>query len=175
MKTMKLNLKFLNLTIICLSLLTSCNDNNESINEPETETFLYCGENPFINQNINNLDQTAGEIKVFPLLTANGDNNNDYFSVENLEQYSFNSVTLYDLNNNIVFSTENYGGTNLYGGNLNIEDGSLKYKVVVQNEQTFVEYGYVCIVTGIGEGDNNFSFFSECSLGAGFFDQIIAN
>ncbi len=152
-----------------------CNEDNEPEQQPETETFLCCGENPFASENIDNLDQSPGEINVFPVFTPNGDAYNDTFRIENLDLYPNNSVTLYDLNDNEIFSTDNYGNNNFYGGNLNIEDGSLKYKIVVENEQTFVEYGYVCVVTWNGEGDSEFSFYNECSLGSNFFDPIIGN
>ena len=172
---MKLKTNIFRLIILIFLFTIACNNDNDSEEEPEQETFLCCGENPFSSDNVNNLDQSAGEISVFPLLTANGDATNDYFWVNNLELYDNNSVTLYDLNDNVIFSTDDYGIDNLYGGILDIDDTSLKYKVVVENEQTFVEFGYVCVITGIGPDDTEFSFFNECDeLGPGFFDPAIA-
>ncbi|CAM1341645.1 T9SS type B sorting domain-containing protein [Tenacibaculum amylolyticum] len=169
---MKLKIKTLYLILPILLTIISCNNKNESQQQPEV--FLCCGANPFSSQNIDNLNQSAGEIKVIPLFTPNGDGVNDIFRIENIDFYPNNSVTLYDLNENEIFTTDNYGINNFYGGNLNIENGTLKYKIVIENEQTFVKFGYVCVVTGVEEGDNDFSFNTECSL-TDFNDPIIPN
>ncbi|WP_431137569.1 gliding motility-associated C-terminal domain-containing protein [Psychroserpens mesophilus] len=170
-------MKLKNLTLILLlSIVTiSCNEDNESEQQPEPEVFLCCGENPFELENIDNLDQSAGELNVVPIFTPNGDGYHDTFWIENIDLYPNNSLTLYDINDNVVFTIDNYGINNLYGGFLNIENGTLKYKIVIENEQTFVEFGYVCVVTGIGESDDDFSFYNECSLEAGYFDPLIGN
>jgi len=152
-------------TLLLVAIIfISCSD-NQTAPEPELEAFLCCGENPFLSENINNLDQSLGEISIIPVFTPNNDGVNDIFRIENIELYSYNSVTLYDLNNNIVYSTENYDSesNHLGGTNTDLETGTYKYKIVIKNEQTFVEYGYVCLV----KGTNNipdFSFKTECSI-----------
>ena len=170
---MKLKAKFLTLTLLTSIIITNCNEgNNEPFIQPELETFLCCGENPFISQNIDNLDQTNGEIIIYPVFTPNGDGFYDYFGIENIDLYSYNSVTLFDLDDNIVYTTENYEyQTNALGGNdISLESGTYKYKVVVENEQTFVEFGYVCIVKTAEDGAG-FSFVTECSMTD--FDPIL--
>ena len=141
-----------------------------SSNDSNTEkTFLCCGENKFQSKNIDKLDQKAGKINVIKVFTPNDDAYNDCFQVENLNKYSFNSLTIYDLKDNILFTTENYGETNYFCGD-NINSGTLKYKLVVENEQTFVEFGYVCLVKTVEDG-KVFSAETECTFP--FYDPII--
>ncbi len=168
--------KLLTLIFICSFLTLSCNDDNENESEPESITYLCCEENPFENQNVDILDQTNGEIYIYPLFTPNGDAYYDTFPILNIQHYPNNSVTLYNLNDDIVYSVENYGNTNDLGwANFDdLESGSYKYKVVIENEQTFVEYGYVCLVRTAEDGAD-FSFFTECSLEGGYIDPIIGN
>jgi len=169
-KVFKSNFRKLKLLFLVLFLF-NCNNNDDNNNEPEQETYMCCGENPFASMNVDNLDQSAGELKVVELFTPNGDGMNDSFVVENLYNYSYNSVTLYDLDDNIVYSSENYNGNISWTVFSGIDSGTLKYKLVVENEQTFVEFGYVCMVKEIGDGDE-FSFYTECNdIG---FDPIIA-
>lgn len=163
--------KVLPLILLCLIIVISCNDNK--INKPQTENYLCCTGDQFISDNINNLDESLGKIKIIPIFTPNGDGINDIFKIENIDLYPSNSVTLYDLDDNIIFSTDNYGSKNYYGGNLNIKNGSLKYKVIVKNEQTFVQYGYVCVVTE-AKSDSTFNLSSKCLL-PDFNDPIIIN
>ena len=141
----------------------SCNDNNdEPETEPELETFLCCGENPFASSNIDDLDQTLGEIEAVGMFTPNGDGYNDHFEIQNIEFYENNIVTIYDLEDNVVFETQSYNnidetvfpqnpsenaflGLNQADGS-ELEFGSYKYKIVIENESTFLEYGYICFV-----------------------------
>tara|TARA_R110000796_G_C14346717_1_gene411033 strand:- start:83 stop:610 length:528 start_codon:yes stop_codon:yes gene_type:complete len=175
---MNTNLNFLCLILICSLLLINCNDNNEPTNELESEIFLCCGDNPFTSENIDNLDQTAGEITVFPYSTSNGDSVNDYFRVDNLEFYPNNTLTIFDLEDNIVYTASNYNQQDfsLFFPNNNevsngtISIGTYKYKIIVENEQTFVESGYFCLF----ENDTSFvNGLIEC--GNGIFDPVVTN
>jgi len=173
---MNIKFKLAPLIFICLVLTFSCNNGDENESESESITYLCCNENPFVSQNVDNLDQTNGEISIYPIFTPNGDAYYDTFLIENIQHYPNNFVTLYDLNNDIVYTAENYGNTNDFGW-MNFDDlesGSYKYKVVIENEQTFVEYGYVCLVRTVEDGAN-FSFFTECSSFEPYFDPIIGN
>lgn len=143
----------------------SCNnnDNEQNTNDIEQKTFLCCGQNQSQSKNIDNLDQTAGKINVITVFTPNGDAINDCFYIENLDKYSFNSLTIYDLKDEILFTTENFGkNANTFCGD-NIKSGTVKYKLVVENEQTFVEYGYICIVKTLEDG-KVFSAETECTF-----------
>ncbi len=175
---MKLNMKNLKLILLTAIISLSCNDNNEPAQEPELETFLCCGENPFISDNIDNLDQTNGEIIPFPYTTSNQDGYNDKFEVENLDLYPNNTVTIFDLDDNTVYSASDYSSL-LYSEKFpNLDDitngiipiGTYKYKIVIENEQTFTEYGYFCVF----ESDTSFvSGLIEC--GNGQYDPVVAN
>lgn len=146
----------------------SCSSNKDS----EQKTFLCCGENQFQNKNIDNLDQTAGKINVINVFTPNGDGVNDCFDIENIDKYSFNNLTIYDLNDKILFTTENFGKKGNVSCGDGYKSGTVKYKLVVENEQTFVEYGYICIVKTLDDG-KVFSTETKCIFP--FFDPIIPN
>jgi len=158
------------------SILTlSCNDDNEG--EPEVETFLCCGQNPFANSNINNLDQAFGAIEPVEFFTPNGDGYNDHFEIQNIEFYENNTVTIYDLEDNIVFETQSYNNIdetvfpqnpteNSFIGenqitNSELEFGTYKYKIIIENEDTFLRYGYLCFIRE-----------AEQANGMGFYDCI---
>ncbi len=177
---MKLNTKILTLLLFTSIITLSCNDNNEPAQEPEPEleTFLCCGENPFESQNIDNLDQTNGEISVFPYTTSNGDALHDYFRINNIEFYPNNIVTISDFEDNVIYSVSNFTGQDItlfFPNNTEVSNGSIpigtyKYRIVIENEQTFVESGYFCLF------QNDTSFVSgliEC--GNGEFDPVVAN
>jgi gliding motility-associated-like protein len=161
-------------TILLLMLLTfSCEENNDDP-EPEPETFLCCGENPFASSSVDNLDQTMGEIEAVGMFTPNGDGFNEHFEIQNIEFYENNVVTIYDSNDNVVFETQNYNNVdetvfpqepseNAFiginqGNNSELQFGSYKYKIVIENETTFLEYGYVCFIRE-PEQANGMSFF----------------
>lgn len=129
--------------------------------------FLCCGENPFTSSNVDNLDSLSVEINVFEVFTPNGDGINDFFLIQNIEFHPSNSVTIFDLSDNIVFERQSYfSGDPFIGKNSNtgaeLAFGSYKYKIVLENEQTFVEFGYVCLLKDKSEA-NNFDF-SSCNL-----------
>ena len=155
--------------LVFFLFIAACTTNNNTDSNPDpnpsSQSFLCCGANPFLSQNVDNLNQSAGAINVLPVFTPNGDGFYDYFVVENLHLYGYNSITLFGLNDQVVFSTENYGSqNNLLGGvNINLESGTYKYKLVVENENTFTEFGYVCLVNSSNDL-NGFSFSSQCSV-----------
>ncbi|OMP32354.1 gliding motility-associated C-terminal domain-containing protein [Mangrovimonas sp. DI 80] len=162
---MKRKTLFLSGILLSFSLIFSCNGNSDS--EPEQVTFLCCGDNPFANINVDNLDQSMGEIKAIEVFSANGDGVNDEFFIENIDLYPNNTVTIFDLNDNIVFNRNGYANNIPFNGldQSNTEElpfGSYKYKIVVENEETFVEYGYICIVRNYSEFND--SSFSNCDI-----------
>lgn len=144
-------------TFLILVVNYSCNSNDSNT---EQKTYLCCGENPLQSKNIDHLDQTAGKINISKVFTPNEDAINDCLLVENLDKYSFNTLTIYDLNDKVLFTTENYGASDHFCGE-NIKSGTVKYKLVVENEQTFVEYGYICVVKTEDDG-KLFSAETEC-------------
>ncbi|WP_344712831.1 gliding motility-associated C-terminal domain-containing protein [Winogradskyella damuponensis] len=107
-----------------------------------------------------------------PVFTPNGDAFNDTFGFINMALYQNITVTIFDLDDNTIYSSENYElPDNVWPVNVDsLDSGTYKYKVVIENEQTFVEYGYVCLVKTPEDGAE-FSFVNECSLD--FFDPIL--
>ncbi|MFD0962723.1 T9SS type B sorting domain-containing protein [Pseudofulvibacter geojedonensis] len=150
--------------LLALSILLSCSssDNDET---PEEDTFLCCGENPF--QNINNLNEGNEVITVYEAFTPNGDGLNDFFGIRNIELYNNTTVSIYDLNDNLVFEIQNYASTpfHYFSGyhhitNEELPFGSYKYKIVVENEQTYLNQGYLCIIRHFS--DANGHSFNSC-------------
>ncbi|WP_299261421.1 gliding motility-associated C-terminal domain-containing protein [uncultured Aquimarina sp.] len=163
------------LSLICSILfLSGCNNDDESTSEPETETFLCCGTNPFESSNIDNLDQsTLGIIEPIEIFTPNQDGFNDTFRINNLGNYPNSLVTIFDLDDNVV---SEYPGTQSGFDGINQNDnsllpfGSYRYKIVVENENTFLMNGYVCFIREGSQADG--MSFNDC-LEDGSFDPII--
>lgn len=157
----------------------SCEDNNN--NQQEEDVFAgCCSDAPEFGPNVDNLDQSVGgEISVSHILTPNGDGFNEFFGVINIENYPNHSVTIYNSEDQIVFESSNYVAfENLFPDvefaqvNTVYPDGTYKYKIVIEDEQTFTKSGTFCLYSGnplIAAEEQN---FSEC-LEAGEFDPIV--
>lgn len=115
-----------------------------------------CSQEAVFGSNVDNLNQSQGEIVVYNVITPNGDGINDLFVIENIELYSNHTVTIYNSSDNVIFESNNYGtpsnffpsiqGSGENGPN-GIPDGTYKYKIVVENEQTFLKSGTFCLFT----------------------------
>lgn len=177
MKNFKDYISFLAILLLVISF-TSCGDDDET--PQEVDVFLgCCSEEPVFGPNVDNLDQSqGGEIYVSDIITPNGDTDNPFFEISNIENYPNHNVSIYNSEDQIVFESNNYvGWDNLFPdgeqtqqGITEYQDGTYKYKVVVENEQTFLKSGTFCLFT------NNPSLeqqnFSEC-LDPGEFDPIL--
>lgn len=158
------NIKYRILLILLIftTIIIGCKDDDP---ETQVETFLCCGDNPFASLNINNLNQTQGKIIIPDVFTPNSDGLNDTFIIPSLTSYSNHSVTIYDLNDNVIYeSYENNGFIVWFNGKKQnigeeLEFGSYKYKVVIENEQTYLKYGYLCLVRKSSEA-NGFDFLN---------------
>ena len=166
--------------IVLLSFtFTSCGDDDETSEEVDVFTDC-CSPEPVFGANVDNLDQSVnGEISVSNIFTPNGDGVNDSFGIENIENYDNHIVTIYDIDDNIVFESNNYVGyENLFPdgelsfyGSANYPDGTYKYKIIIENEETFKESGFFCLFTNNPPIEQN---FAECDpLQPGEFDQIL--
>jgi len=161
--TLNSNVRTLIWIFLCTTTTIGCNSD-----DMVPETFLCCTENPFASSNVDNLDSSSVEIEVFEVFTPNGDAINDFFLIQNIEFHTNNSVTIFDLGDNIIFEVGGYnnqdrtfiGRSGITGDDLDF--GSYKYKIVLENEQTFVEFGYVCLLRDTSE-INGFDF-SNCNL-----------
>ncbi len=141
-------------------LLLSCSDDDSSENE-----FLCCTEE--LDGNVNNLagnpDLAAlDDIEVFNFFTPNNDGVNDRFFIGNIENYPNHSVEIFRLNGQSVFETNNYGfgGGDLFEGE-GLSQGSYRYRIVIQNEDTFLLQGYLCLIRELQE---DFPFGPECPI-----------
>ncbi|WP_179020522.1 gliding motility-associated C-terminal domain-containing protein [Winogradskyella forsetii] len=152
--------KLKNLTI-CIPILllaftmTSCGDDEQT--PEEVDVFLgCCSEEPVFGANVDNLDQSVnGEISMADIITPNGDGINDYFGVINIQNYDNHTVTIYTSDDQVVFESNDYFGFNnifpdgeqTQTGMANYPDGTYKYKIVIENEETFFKSGTFCLYT----------------------------
>ena len=162
-------MKKLLLLLLVLSLYGCPNDEIIIDEDPQEIAYSCCGENPFENTNVNNLDETLGEISIWPIVTHNNDAFNDHLVIDNLIHYPNNELTIYDKNEAVVFNTFSYGANGAediyprisdYTNNTLPLDGVYKYKLVIENESTFIEFGFICLITR-DSPDSNMST-AEC-------------
>lgn len=170
------------LVVVCIPILViSCNDDDNKTDDEQDAFEGCCSPDPVFGPNINNLDQSAEDIIVDNIFTPNGDGTNDRFVIENLELYDNHTVTIYDSDDNIIFESTNYVNFEDFfpqesQGEFGIEsipDGTYKYKIVIETEETFRISGAFCLFTNnpVVEQQN----FSECDpLADGGFDPLIS-
>jgi hypothetical protein len=157
---------FLFIAIIMLMVsFTSCGDDD---NNQEEDVFAgCCSEEPVFGPNVDNLDQSVGEIIVYNLFTPNGDGINDYFGIENIELYN-HTVTIYNSEDEVIFETNSYASPGDFfpnavqteQGMAEYPDGTYKYKIVVESEQVYRKSGTFCLFGNFSALDEQ--NFSEC-------------
>lgn len=177
MKNYKNNILFFLIIIMSISLTSCGNDDN---NQDEDVFAACCSGEPAFGPDVDNLDQSEGEIVVDNLFTPNNDAFNDRLQIENIEFYSNHIVTIYNNEDEVVFESNDYGSDlnelfpNVPYGEFGVEgmpDGTYKYKVIVENEQTFSKSGFFCLFTNNPVIEQN---FAECEpLQQGEFDPIL--
>jgi len=163
---MKSKMKKYLFAILCCSILFGCNNNDNEPEEVVQNIFEgCCSDLPVFGDNVDMLDQSQGEINIPKIVTVNGDAFNDAFWIENIELYPNHIITIYDPSDTVVFESMEYNGfanffpqvvDNNYDA---IVEGTYKYKIVIENEQTFMKSGTFCLLTGF-QPDN--VSFSEC-------------
>ena len=158
----------------------SCEDDN---NENEEDVFAGCCSGlPAYGEDVDNLDQSQGIIVADNIFTPNSDGINDFFPIENISLYNNHVVTIYNSNDEVIFESNNYGSSfdeffppHAIQGEFGVEgipDGTYKYKIVVENEQTFKKSGFFCLFTNNPELEQQ--NFAECDpLEPGEFDPIL--
>ncbi len=138
-------IKFL-IVLVSVFTLMSCEDDDSNNVEEQNIYEGCCSADPVFGVNIDNLDQSAGEIEVFTIVTQNGDGINDMFDVRNIDLYPNHTVTIYNSDNEQVFqTTNNTDVSNLFSGYpqdendraTGISNGTYRYKIVIENEETF--------------------------------------
>ena len=147
--------------ILCL-LFLNCKDDDQE----EIETFLCCGDNSFSALNVNNLSETSPKVLIPNVFTPNSDGINDTFIIPSLAPYPNHFITIYSLDDKIIYESYKNGVVTVWfdGKNQNtVEEvayGTYKYKVIIENEQTYVQNGYLCLLRNKSES-NGFDF-SNC-------------
>lgn len=156
----EMNSKILRIFLIpiFLAINIGCKKNNFDF-----EIFLCSSDHPLSAQNVYKLDQNSG-ILFFPnVFTPNQDGLNDAYFIPNINLYPNYLITISDLNDTIVYDSEENGpffdGKNKNTGE-ELKYGSYQYKVVIENEQTFLQYGYLSIIRNKSER-HGFNF-SNC-------------
>ncbi len=146
MKSFKNYISFLILLTAMFSFM-SCEDDN---NDEEEQVFDCCGNTSLDNLDVNNLDESLGEIVPHEVITVNGDAINDMFFPTNIQFYPNNQVTIFNSNDEIVFSETGYGQNGvIFPDNPNstsLPEGTYRYIIVVENEQTYVNNGFFCLI-----------------------------
>lgn len=164
--------------LITMSLSSCGNDDNNQ----DADVFSGCcsGLTAF-GDDVDNLDQSQGDIIPDNIFTPNGDANNDRFPIENIDLYDNHTVSIYNINDELIFESNDYGSSldELFpvepqndNGVVGVPDGTYKYKIVVENEEIFKKSGFFCLFTNNPplEQQN----FAECNpLAPGEFDQIL--
>ena len=164
MKSFKNYISLLVLLTAMFSFM-SCEDDNN--NENEEDVFAgCCSDEPVFGPNVDNLDQSQGQILVYNLFTPNGDGINDRFGIENIDLYENHTVTIYNSDDEVIFESNNYVGFgNLFPNGVQTEqgladypDGTYKYKIVIENEETFTKSGTFCLFGNFsGLDEQNFT------------------
>ncbi|TXE15609.1 hypothetical protein ES692_16045 [Psychroserpens burtonensis] len=174
-------IKQIKFSVILISIFTifSCGDDDSNNQETQNIYEGCCSTEPVFGANVDNLDQSAGEIEVFTIVTQNEDGINDMFSIRNIELYSNHIVTIYNSVDEQIYESTNYTdfeamfpgypqGEN--GSASIISNGTYRYKIVIENEETFRKSGSFCVYTFPDPQPN----FEGCNLGSQF-DPVIAN
>lgn len=150
--------------ILVSSIFFSCNDDDSNAtNAGEINVFENCcSDLPVFGDNVDMLDQSQGEISIRKIVTANGDGYNDSFAVQNIELYTNYTLTVYNPSGVIVLEATNNSSLNYYPQVVNnnydaVIDGTYKYKIVVENEQTFLKSGTFCLLKEFQPDDVSFS------------------
>ena len=135
--------------------LSSCGDDDN--NEEEQNQFNCCGNISLDDLDVDNLDQSAGVITPYEVITVNGDGINDVFFPSNIQLYPNNEVTIFNSNDEVVFSGTGYGLNNVVfpenSNSTNFPEGTYRYKIVVENEDAYVNNGFFCLIKPLSIDD----------------------
>ena len=92
------------LLLVFVMFLYSCPTDDE---QPNLD-YSCCRQNPFELTNVDNLDQSQGEITIEPYFTPNNDGINDFWVVRNLYLYSNGTLEIFNANDQLVFSSTDF-------------------------------------------------------------------
>jgi gliding motility-associated-like protein len=144
--------KLFNIILLLFVIVSCSSDSKEFDADLKSINFSCCDENPFTSENVNNLDQSRGEIVFFDFATPNGDGINDFWIVSNLELYENFSIKIFDIDENLVFQADNSSTESVVffpqNGEFEDRDRVFQYEVIVEDETVFLNRGYFCFFTG---------------------------
>ncbi len=179
MKSFKNYISLLMLLTAMFSFM-SCEDDN---NQEEEDVFAgCCSEEPVFGPNVDNLDQSQGEIIVYNLFTPNNDAYNDRFGIENIQLYENHIVSIYNIDDELIFESTDYGSSSDESfpiepqGEFGVEgvpDGTYKYKIIVENEQVYMKSGTFCLFGNFSALDEQ--NFSDCTPSSQFDPTLTGN
>ena len=150
-------------TLASFTLLTIFSCNNSSENNLKEKQFLCCGENPFSDLN------TTSNFNVSKITTPNGDAINDFLVIKDIQHYPANKVSIYDLEDNLVYDNNYDNLYNVFTGvnqftEKELESNTYKYKI--DSGAGDIQYGYFCLIREASEVEG--VDLSEC-----YFDDPI--
>lgn len=92
------------------------------------------------------IEKPGGDLVIYNTFTPNGDNVNDFWEIDNIEQYPDNIIKVYNRNGHIVFETTNYQNNwdgKYFGNNL---PAATYYYIIDMGDGTEVYKGNVTII-----------------------------
>lgn len=141
-----------NYFIIWLLLFVFSCTKDELKEDLESIGYSCCDANPFDSINVNNLDQSRGEIAFYGFVSPNGDGINDYWIIRNLDLYENFNLEILDLDDNVIFQANDSNTESIVyfpqNGEYEDRDRVLRYKLVIENETIYSNQGYFCLFSG---------------------------
>jgi gliding motility-associated-like protein len=137
-------------TISINGIIVNNGEPSDKINLAEGTTIITAVVTAQDGTNISTYNIEVNQVNLNPtnLLTPNNDNVNDFWIVNNIEEYPDNRVTIFDRSGNIIYTKKGYnndwGGT--YNGTMLVED--TYYYVIELGAQYPVLKGFITLIYG---------------------------
>ena len=134
--------------LLLLFIAYSCNSDDNADSDSEQTILAFtgcCMENPY---NERNVDEIGANVIPDEFFTPNNDGYNDTLTFINIQNFPSNNVKIYNDNNVLVADIDNYNNeTNSYNSDAyEILEGVYRYRVVIDDEDSYILQGYVCCV-----------------------------
>jgi gliding motility-associated-like protein len=140
-----------NITAITVGMGVQVFDQSDDDSLFENETTSTATPEFFCDNDGSEIDNS--EFKIFTGITPNGDGVNDYFRINNIENYPDNVLKIFNRWGSLVYETENYAlSENLFRG---ISEG----KATVSKDRTLPSgtYFYTLFFKGVNPGEESYS------------------
>lgn len=133
-------------------ILISCSSDDLQSNL-ETINYNCCDTSPFADTNVDNLNQSRGELEFYGFATPNGDGINDAWGIKNLQLYENFTLKIFDVDGNLLYQADDSNTESRVffpqNGQFDDKDEVFRYELVIENESTFLNQGYFCLFTGM--------------------------